>query len=110
MESRLQKADWEVRDVDRWFADDMVRRFHYAAGAANTGTYLHGLFPRGSFWNADCAGIAWWIPPTKAAAKALAGEAWGGVLALSRLVIVPGTPGNAASFLVGRSTTGVTTV
>jgi hypothetical protein len=47
--------------------------------------------------------VAWWIPPTKSAAQAWAGELWEGVLSLSRLAIEPDVPKNAASFLLSKS-------
>jgi len=81
----------------------LVEKHHYARGASNTATYLHGLFQRGSFWEAECKGIAWWIPPTKAAALATHPQNWKGVLCLSRLVIVPDIPKNAATFLLAQS-------
>lgn len=93
-----------MRDVDIDVAERMVQRNHYAAGAANTATYLHGLWPADSFWEQDCRGVAWWIPPTRGAGEALAGEEWEGVLALSRLCVEPGMPGNSATFLMARST------
>ena len=48
-------------------------------------------------------GAALWIPPTRTAGEAVAGDAWAGVLALSRLVVAPEMPTNAASFLLGGS-------
>lgn len=81
----------------------MVERFHYAKGASNTRVYLHGLFPKDSFWDSDCAGIAWWIPPTRDSAAATFPENPDGVLALSRLVIAPDVPKNACTFLLARS-------
>ena len=100
---RLRKADWEVRPVAIDVARCLVEAHHYARGASNTRTYLHGLFPKGSFWDQDCVGIAWWIPPTRSAAEATYPENWQGVLALSRLVIAPGLPKNACTFLLARS-------
>jgi hypothetical protein len=47
--------------------------------------------------------VAWWLPPIKAAAEATWGGDFREVLSLSRLVIVPGVPKNAASFLLTRS-------
>lgn len=47
--------------------------------------------------------MAWWIPPTKTAAKAAYPANWKGVLALSRLAILPGVPANACSFLIRHS-------
>jgi hypothetical protein len=99
----IAKADWAVRDVSIDVARLLVEQWHYAQGASNTGTYLHGLFPVGAFWESDCVGVAWWIPPTKSAALATYPRNWEGVLALSRLVIVPGMPTNAATFLLARS-------
>lgn len=100
---RLKKAEWIVRDVDIAVAARMVRKHHYAAGAANTATYLHGLFHVDSFFDEECSGVAWWIPPTRSAAEATYPENWEGVLCLSRLVVLPGIPKNACTFLLARS-------
>ena len=100
---RLKRTEWEVRNVSVNIARQMVEEFHYAGSASNTYTYLHGLFPVGSFWEADCVGVAWWIPPTKGAAVNTYPKNWQGVLALSRLVVTPGGPGNSCSFLIGAS-------
>lgn len=100
---KLIKADWQIRDLSIPVGRSLVRRFHYARGASNTRTYLHGLFAADAFWEADCVGAAWWIPPTKSAALATYPENWQGVLCLSRLVIKPDVPSNAASYLIGRS-------
>lgn len=99
----LRRGDWEVRPVDWAVAERLVTRFHYAAGTSKTAVAVHGLFPRGSFWDQDCRGVAWWLPPTSAVAKSLSPDNPGGVLALSRLAIEPGMPGNSASFLMARS-------
>lgn len=101
--THLLATDWVVRDVDLAIARELVERWHYSHGASNTATYLHGLWPRDSFWAQECVGCAWWIPPTKSAALATWPDNWEGVLCLSRLVIVPDMPTNAASFLLGRS-------
>lgn len=99
---QLNRRDWEVRDASMMDGRRLVEANHYARGASNTRTYLHGLFPR---WadNAEPVGVAWWIPPTKSAAKNVAGEGWRGVLALSRLVCEPDVPRNGASFLIAKS-------
>ena len=97
---RLRKEDWEVGPVYIAIARQMVVEHHYAKGASNTATYLHGLFRRG---NEECMGVAWWIPPTKSAALATFPENWKGVLCLSRFVILPGVPKNAATFLLAGS-------
>ena len=100
---RLRKGEWIVRDVSIQVARQLVEDHHYAAGASNTATALHGLFRLDSFRDADCQGVAWWIPPTKSAALATFPENWQGVLSLSRLVIAPDVPKNACTFLLARS-------
>jgi len=100
---RLRAKEWEVHTVALETCRRLVECYHYAGGGSNTATYRHGLFPKGAIFDADCRGIAWWIPPTKSAALATYPRNWQGVLSLSRLVIVPGVPKNAASFLLGAS-------
>lgn len=100
---RLRKSDWVVADCDIDVARRIVEAEHYARGASNTATYLHGIFPQGWHWHEDCAGVAWWIPPTRSAAEAWAGDQWEGVLSLSRLAIKPSVPANGCSFLISRS-------
>lgn len=98
----LRKEDWVVRSLPISEARLIVEKYHYAKGAANTATALHGLYRRGEWLGAPCYGVAWWIPPTRSAAAAW----WPDpdeVLCLSRLVIVPDTPKNAATFLLMRS-------
>ncbi len=100
---RLRKQDWEVRDVDIRTARGLVEGLHYARGASNTATYLHGLFRKDAFFLGECKGVAWWIPPTRSAAEATFPPNWEGVLALSRMVIDPSVPANACTFLLARS-------
>lgn len=102
-QNRLRKEDYTVRPVDLAVARRLVESYHYAAGASNTATYLHGLFPAGAFWETECVGVAWWIPPTRSAAEATYPANWQGVLSLSRLVVAPDVPKNACSFLLARS-------
>lgn len=100
---RLRRDEWEVRTVSIEVARRIVERYHYSRGASNTRTFLHGLFRRGSFFDEECQGIAWWLPPTRSCAEATYPENWRGVLSLSRLVICPGVPKNACTFLLSRS-------
>lgn len=90
--------------VKLFIARALVEKYHYAKSAANTATYLHGLFKKqaGPF-DGECFGVAWWIPPTKSAARATFPDNWRGVLSLSRLVVHPDVPKNGASFLLGSS-------
>lgn len=100
---QLRKSDWTVAGVDQDVAYRLVETEHYSKGASNTATYLHGLYPADWHWYSQCVGVAWWIPPTRSAAEAWAGEAWQGVLALSRLAIEPDVPRNACSYLLSKS-------
>jgi hypothetical protein len=102
-ENRLRKSDWTVRDVEISVARRMVEKYHYARGASNTAVYLHGLFKKGEIFQEQCCAVAWWIPPTRSAAKATFPQRWQGVLALSRLVVMPEVPKNACTFLLARS-------
>lgn len=100
---QLRKGEWLVAGCDQSVAERFIEAEHYARGASNTATYLHGLYPRGWHWYEECVGVAWWIPPTRSAAEAWAGEAWEGVLSLSRLAIASEVPKNACSFLLSKS-------
>ena len=100
---RLRRAEWQVRSVDIVVARRLIVAEHYARRAANTAVYCHGLFRKWAFWEEECEGVAWWIPPTRSAAEATYPANWEGVLTLSRLAIRPDVPVNAASFLVGAS-------
>lgn len=102
-QERLRKADWVVRTIDLSTARSLVEQYHYSKGGSNTATYRHGLFHKGETLETYCVGVAWWIPPTKSAALATFPEWWQGVLALSRLVIAPGVPKNACTFLLAKS-------
>lgn len=80
-------------------ARDLVNRYHYAKGGSNTRTATHGLVELAT---GLVCGATWWIPPTRDAAAACWPEPEE-VLSLSRLVIAPGVPTNAATFLLARS-------
>lgn len=103
IEDRLRKSDWEIRTVGIAMARRLVEKYHYAAGASNTAVYLHGLFRKNEIFDEQCLGVAWWLPPTRSAAEATYPTYWRGVLSLSRLVIVPGVPKNACTFLLAGS-------
>lgn len=102
-DKRLLAAEWTVRPIgDHADAVAAIRLWHYSRGAPNTSTYRHGLYRGDEEILAQVWGVALWIPPTRAAAEAVADD-WQGVLCLSRLVVSPDCPRNAASFLLGRS-------
>jgi hypothetical protein len=97
----LHKKQWWVQTVPLATVQQLVAQYHYAKGGSNTAVFRHGLFRR---THPDtCLGAAWWIPPTKSSAMATYHVNWKAVLSLSRLVIVPDVPKNAASFLLMRS-------
>jgi hypothetical protein len=100
-EGRLRKCEWVVLPVPLSVADGLVCEHHYAGGGSNTATFTHGLFRAGDLMR--CLGVAWWIPPTKGAARKTWAGDWRRVLSLSRLVVLPGVPKNACSFLLARS-------
>ena len=96
----FSRADWYAAQLPIAKARSLVEAHHYAKGASNTAVYTHGLF---NIHTGHCHGVAWWIPPTKSAAIATYSGDWQRVLSLSRFVITPDTPKNAASFLLGAS-------
>lgn len=98
---RLKKKDYEVHPIQLLLAQELVSLNHYAKGGSNTATFIHGLFRRDDPW--ICLGVAWWIPPTRSCAEFIHPPAWQRVLALSRLIVIPGVPKNAASFLIAQS-------
>lgn len=96
----LRKSDYEVRDTPLAGARALIARFHYSGGCSNTAVYVHGLFERGG---SDCLGVALWLPPIKPSAVRVYPGDFTKVLALSRLVVLPGLPTNAAGFLLSQS-------
>lgn len=103
-ENRLIKSEWIVRPIQLQTARQIIEKFHYAASATNTGVYTHGLFKKGEdFFDSQCLGVAWWLPPTKNAAIATYDGEWRKVLSLTRLAINPIVPKNACSFLLAHS-------
>lgn len=99
----FRKKDWRVADIGLEFAQRFIKQHHYAAGGSNTRVYTHGLYPRGWFWESECVGVAWWIPPTKAAALAAYPSNWQSVLVCSRMAVLDEIPCNAESFLLAHS-------
>lgn len=96
----LKKADYEIKTIPLKDAKAFVEAHHYSKGLGNTCVYRHGLFKRGSD---VLLGVAVWLPPIVGAAKAVGGEDWRNVIALTRLAIHPSVPTGGASFLMGGS-------
>jgi hypothetical protein len=101
--NRLRKVEWEIRPLNFEVGREIIAKYHYAGGASTAVVYCHGLFKRDSIWERDCEGVAWWLPPMVSSAKWAYPKNPKGVLALSRLVIVPGVPKNACTFLLAGS-------
>lgn len=99
-DDRLRKEDWYVAPAPIKEAKEMVRQYHYSKGCSNTAVYVHGLYKKS---DNKLYGVALWLPPTKVACESVNKERWTKVLSLSRLVVVPGVPKNACSFLMSRS-------
>lgn len=100
MLTHLRSSDYEVRPVEAAVARPYVARLHYSGGVSVTGTDIHGLYCTD---DNTLLGVAWWLPPTKNAAKSVAGDDWRKCVSLSRLVVDPSVPTNGASYLIGRS-------
>lgn len=95
----FHKSDYEIRTIPLAEARLLVEKYHYAKSCSNTAVFKHGLFRKDSD---EILGVALWLPPTRPAALWVDTN-WKGVLSLTRLVIVPGVPTNAASFLMAAS-------
>ncbi len=98
-DDRLRKKDYYVEPACLEDGQQMVRDYHYAKGGSNTCVYMHGLYRK---LDDKLVGVAWWLPPTKVAAQSI-NDIWWKVLSLTRLVILPDVPKNAASFLLSKS-------
>jgi len=96
----FHKEDWYVDIAPLKSAQEMVKTHHYSGGGSNTAVYVHGLFRAAT---KELVGVAWWLPPTRVACESVNKENWKKVLSLTRLVILPGIPKNACTFLMGRS-------
>jgi hypothetical protein len=105
MQNTLRASEWDVRPAPLAEAQALVREFHYARGGSNTAVYVHGLYHRATDELAGdfLCGVAWWLPPTRVACESVNREHWQRVLSLTRMVMRPGVPKNACSFLLGRS-------
>lgn len=106
----VRKEEYEIKEV---MPDASIRDFvkgnHYSRTVANTWSHVFAMFDRSSN---ELVGVAWWMPSMPEAHKSaikwvkehngLEGER-NMVLHLSRLVVAPGVPKNAAGLLLARS-------
>lgn len=101
-----RREDYLVEPCPHATARALVAKHHYAKGTANTSVASHCLVRRAT---GEVVGAALWMPPTAGAAKGLAKQRLGDaarfreVLVLSRLVVAPGEPQNAAGMLLSGS-------
>ena len=95
-----RRGDYRVEPCPHRMAAELVAGTHYARGASKTSVHAHCLVRVDS---GRVVGAALWLPPTKVAAESVAGEAWRGVLGLSRLAVVEGEPANATSLFLAAS-------
>jgi hypothetical protein len=102
--NNLRKEDWRVERLydKRRFGEarELVRTFHYARGCSNTFTDLHVLLHKSS---EKIMGCCFWLPPTRVAAESVNIHQWKRVVSLSRLVVHPSVPRNAATFMLSRA-------
>ena len=75
----------------------MIRMHHYAKGCSKAGKMF------GAFRDGRLIGVAQWLPPTKVAAQSVLPDDWQRVTSLTRLVVLPGEPQNAATMLIAAS-------
>ena len=101
-----RREDYVVEACPHAEAVALVEQFHYSKGASNTAVASHCLRRVDT---GEIVGAALWMPPTANAAKGLATRFLKNVarhrevLVLSRLVVKPGEPKNAAGMLLGKS-------
>ena len=93
-----RRTDYTVTPCTHAEAAAAVVAWHYAKGSSNTAVAVHALRKL----DGTLVGAALWLPPTRVAAESVS-KGWRNVLALSRLVVAPTEPKNAASLLLGRS-------
>lgn len=96
---RLHAEEYYVGAAPLKEGQRLVEQHHYARGGSNTCVYMHGLY----YWTGRLVGVAWWLPPTRVACESVNKDNWRKVIALTRLVVAPGVPKNACSFMLSRS-------
>jgi hypothetical protein len=96
--SYLRKSEWRVVDIPALWARQIVQEHHYSQDYAASASYLHGLVRARDSAFGHIYGAAIWLPAVYAIRR------YGCLpLQLSRLVVEPGMPTNAATFLMAHS-------
>lgn len=101
-----RKAEYLLGRCEHKIASDLIRRFHYSGSVSNTGKAWCASNKSG-----ETVAAALFLPPLPPAARYIvrAGAERGRtiyperVVALSRLVVVPGQPQNVASMVIGQA-------
>jgi hypothetical protein len=101
--NQLDRKEWKVAPIGFEPASKLIKAYHYAKGHSKNFVALHGLFMADDKYNERPFGVCWWIPPATPTAAKYASSDWKNVLNLSRMVITPDAPKNAASFLLSAS-------
>ena len=96
----FSKNQWHIGPVRLGIAREMVATYHYAKHGSTWGVYTFGLFLVG---NPQVWGITWWLPAPKLSVDKYNPGGYKTTLILSRMVIHPDVPSNAASFLLSAS-------
>lgn len=94
-----RRGDYTFRQIPHADGAALIKTHHYARGCSKTGV-MYGMF-RGD----ALVGVAQWLPPTKVCGQSVLPEfdLWKRVISLTRLVVVPGEPQNAATMLISAS-------
>ena len=107
-DNALDANHWHVAPINALHASTLIQTYHYAGTAPAVPQYVHGLLSRGRE-GLVVGGVVWWLPPAQAVGPgvceslSLPQSFAQRVLSLSRTVVLPDMPKNAASFLIGRS-------
>ena len=96
--THLDRREWRVHDIPPLWARQIVQEHHYSQDYASTASYIHGLVRARQGGMSHIYGAAIWMPAVYAIRRYNCLP-----LQLSRLVVEPGMPTNAASFLMARS-------
>lgn len=103
MKKHISKKDWFVDNASFVSGSRLIKTHHYAGGHSKIFIALHGLYMETDRYRSLPYGVAWWLPHPSPVAASFYSDDWRNVAVLSRLVLTPDAPRNAASFLISRS-------
>lgn len=95
-----RRGDYTFEQIEHAEGAALIREHHYAKGCSKTGVMYAAKSKDGRL-----VAVAQWLPPTKVCAQSVLPDfdLWKRVTSLTRLVVVPGEPQNAASMLIAAS-------